>query len=619
MLQATRKRQRIQTVEKRTNENHQEHNKQSGQASGSFLLDLSQAVHGLVQGGWLSARQSQDILSRRRNTDQARLHPLEYLAELDLENQKEPGKLLDLETLSRWLAESANQPYYHIDPLKIDAASVTPLMSLAYAERHQILAVEVSENEILVASAQPWHKGWEDNLKHINRRDIKRVVSNPAEIRRYTGEFYKLAKSITGASREGGINAINTGNLEQLLQLGDAQTPDANDQHIINIVDWLLQYAFDQRASDIHIEPRREKGHIRFRIDGVLHTVYDMPAQVLAAVNSRLKILGRMNVAEKRKPQDGRLKTRSAEGNEVELRLSTLPTAFGEKMVMRIFDPDVLLKGFRDLGFSKDDDRRWHHMVGKPNGIVLVTGPTGSGKTTTLYSTLKDLATPEVNVCTIEDPIEMVEPAFNQMQVQHNIDLTFASGVRALLRQDPDIIMVGEIRDLETAEMAIQAALTGHLVLSTLHTNDAPSAITRLLELGVPDYLIRATVLGVMAQRLVRTLCPDCKQPAPIDPQAWKELTRPWVAEAPAMGAKAVGCLNCRQTGYRGRAGVYEIMPLEGGVRDVLGERTDVDKMRTAAIRNGMHTLRLSGAQKVAAGLTTVEEVLRVTPVTTLS
>ena len=579
-----------------------------------YMLDLSQVVRGLEQAGLLVRSQVEDILSRRRNNEQARMHPLEYLADLGLEHPRKPGKTLELEEMTLWLAKSANQPFFHIDPLKIDASSVTPLMSLAYAQRHQILAVEVNEREIVVASAQPWHTGWEDNLRHVNRRDVRRVVSNPAEIRRYTGEFYKLARSISGASREDGVNAINTGNFEQMLELGNAQTPDANDQHIINIVDWLLQYAFSQRASDIHIEPRRDKGHIRFRIDGVLHTVYEMPTQVLAAVNSRIKILGRMNVAEKRKPQDGRLKTRSTEGNEVELRLSTLPTAFGEKMVMRIFDPDVLLRSFRDLGFSKEDDRRWHQMVKQPNGIVLVTGPTGSGKTTTLYSTLKELATPEVNVCTIEDPIEMVEPAFNQMQVQHNIDLSFASGVRALLRQDPDIIMVGEIRDLETAEMAIQAALTGHLVLSTLHTNDAPSAITRLLELGVPEYLIRATVLGVMAQRLVRTLCPECKQPAPVDEQAWKELTRPWVADAPTMGAKPVGCLSCRNTGYRGRAGVYEIMLLEGAVREQLGDGCDVDKLRNAAIRKGMHTLRLGGAQKVAAGLTTIEEVLRVTP-----
>ncbi len=593
--------------------------KQSGISTSGYLLDLSQLVNGLASDGFLNQTQEQDILSRRRSASQAKLHPLEYLAELELDNHKSSGRLLDLDFLTQWLADKAEQPYYHIDPLKIDASQVTPVMSLAYAERHQILAVELNDREVVVTSAQPWHTGWEDNLRHVNRREIRRVVSNPADIRRYTGEFYKLARSITGATREDGVNAINTGNLEQLLQLGDAQTPDANDQHIINIVDWLLQYAFDQRASDIHIEPRRDKGHIRFRIDGVLHTVYEMPAQVLAAVNSRLKILGRMNVAEKRRPQDGRLKTRSTEGNEVELRLSTLPTAFGEKMVMRIFDPDVLLKNFRDLGFTRDDDSRWKKMVGRPNGIVLVTGPTGSGKTTTLYSTLKELATPEVNVCTIEDPIEMVEPAFNQMQVQSNIDLTFAGGVRALLRQDPDIIMVGEIRDLETAEMAIQAALTGHLVLSTLHTNDAPSAITRLMELGVPDYLIRATVLGVMAQRLVRTLCPDCKEPAPIDSSAWGELTKPWVAAAPAMGAKPVGCLNCRQTGYRGRAGVYEIMMLEGAVRDQLDKECDVDKMRSAAIRSGMRTLRLSGAQKVASGLTTIEEVLRVTPTSIMS
>ena len=297
-------------------------------------------------------------------------------------------------------------------------------------------------------------------------------------------------------------------NLEQMLELGGTKSPEANDAHVVNIVDWLLQYAFDQRASDIHIEPRREKGLIRFRIDGILHHVYELPSAVNTAVTSRLKILGRMDVAEKRRPQDGRIKTKSQDGTEVELRLSTLPTAFGEKMVMRIFDPDVLLRSFNELGLAGDDHRRWQGMTNAANGIVLVTGPTGSGKTTTLYSTLKHLATDEVNVCTIEDPIEMVEPSFNQMQVQHNIDVNFASGVRALMRQDPDITMVGEIRDLETAEMAIQAALTGHLVISTLHTNDAPTAVTRMLDLGVPAYMIKATVLGVMAQRLVRTLSP---------------------------------------------------------------------------------------------------------------
>ena len=580
------------------------------------MLDLAQLVNHLTRDGLITEQQAETVLSHRRNGQQARQHPLEYLSSLQLDNSRQPGTKLDLETLTHWLAEDCGQPYFHIDPLKIDAASVTPVMSQAFAQRHQILAVDVNDQEVVVASSQPWHTGWEENLRHVCQREVRRVVCNPIDLTRYTAEFYKLAKSITGASNTDGLKVAGSGNLEQMLELGNAQAPDANDQHIVNIVDWLLQYAFEQRASDIHIEPRREKGHIRFRIDGVLHTVYDMPVQVTRAVTSRIKILGRMNLAEKRKPQDGRLKTRSEEGSEVELRLSTLPTAFGEKLVMRIFDPDVLLNSFSELGFSKDDDQRWHHMVSQTSGIVLVTGPTGSGKTTTLYSTLKALATPEVNVCTIEDPIEMVEPAFNQMQVQNNIDLTFASGVRALMRQDPDIIMVGEIRDLETAEMAIQAALTGHLVFSTLHTNDAPSAVTRLLELGVPHYLIRATVLGVMAQRLVRTLCPECKQPAGIDEKSWAGLTKPWVADLPKQGAKPVGCQTCRQTGYLGRSGVYELMLLEGETRDLLSDECDIDKLRSVAIREGMHTLRLSGAQKIAAGLTTVEEVLRVTPVT---
>ncbi|SPZ12991.1 secretion pathway ATPase [Pseudomonas aeruginosa] len=541
-------------------------------------------------------------------------HPLEFLAAQQVEDLKRPGRKLDLETLTQWLAEYAGQPYLRIDPLKIDVAAVTPLMSYAFAQRHGILAVALSPEEVTIASAQPFVQGWESNLVHVLKRPIKRVVANPADIQRYTVEFFRLARSVSGAtSPDQKISGV--GNFEQLLNLGAAdQEPDANDAHIVTIVDWLFQYAFQQRASDIHIEPRREQGTVRFRIDGVLHNVYQFPPQVTMAVVSRLKSLGRMNVAEKRKPQDGRVKTKTPDGAEVELRLSTLPTAFGEKMVMRIFDPEVLLKSFDQLGFSADDLRRWQSMTSQPNGIILVTGPTGSGKTTTLYTTLKQLATDEVNVCTIEDPIEMIEPSFNQMQVQHNIDLTFASGVRALLRQDPDIIMVGEIRDLETAEMAIQAALTGHLVLSTLHTNDSPTAITRLLELGVPYYLIRATVLGVMAQRLVRTLCPHCKAPMQLADSDWHELTRPWSAPPPSGAHQAVGCLECRDTGYRGRAGVYEIMLLSDSLKELITADTDLVALRRQAYKEGTRSLRLSGAQKVAAGISTLEEVLRVTP-----
>ncbi|WP_417695272.1 GspE/PulE family protein [Pseudomonas sp.] len=578
-------------------------------------LDLNDLLRQLVAQGFISQDCAETALNaRRRHSASAQLHPLEFIANQHLDDLSRPGKRLDLESLTLWLSQQAGQPYLRIDPLKINVAAVTPLMSYAFAQRHKILAVAVDRDAVTVASAQPYVSSWEADLTHVLKLPIQRVVANPVDIQRLSVEFYRLAKSVSGATTVDQQQS-NLSNFEQLLNLGASdQEPDANDAHIVNIVDWLFQYAFQQRASDIHIEPRREQGTVRFRIDGVLHTVYQFPPQVTMAIISRLKSLGRMNVAEKRKPQDGRVKTKTPDGGEVELRLSTLPTAFGEKMVMRIFDPEVLLKDFDQLGFSADDLRRWQDMTRQPNGIILVTGPTGSGKTTTLYTTLKKLATPEVNLCTIEDPIEMVEASFNQMQVQHNIDLTFAAGVRALMRQDPDIIMIGEIRDLETAEMAIQAALTGHLVLSTLHTNDAPSAISRLLELGVPHYLIKATVLGVMAQRLVRTLCPHCKAPLTLDEDDWQTLTRPWQAPLPANAQQAVGCLECRDTGYRGRAGVYEIMQLTDSVKGLIHPDTDLLAVRRQAFKEGMRSLRLSGAQKVAAGLTTVEEVLRVTP-----
>ncbi|WP_145013103.1 GspE/PulE family protein [Pseudomonas oryzihabitans] len=577
-------------------------------------LDLGDILRELVSQQRIDQQTAEQCLLLRRGSANPQQHPLEFLAAQSVDDLSRPGRKLDLDSLTRWLAEYSGQPFYRIDPLKVDVASVTPLMSYAFAQRNKILAVAVSPDEVTVASAQPFVHSWESNLTHVLQRPIKRVVASPADITRYTQEFFRLARSVTGASAVE-QKTSGVGNFEQLVNLGASDgEPDANDAHIVNIVDWLFQYAFQQRASDIHVEPRREQGAVRFRIDGVLHTVYQFPAQVTLAVVSRIKNLGRMNVAEKRKPQDGRIKTRMAGEKEVELRLSTMPTAFGEKLVMRIFDPDVLLKSFDQLGFSADDLRRWAGMTGQPNGIILVTGPTGSGKTTTLYTTLKQLATPEVNVCTIEDPIEMVEDAFNQMQVQPNIEVTFASGVRALMRQDPDIIMIGEIRDLETAEMAIQAALTGHLVLSTLHTNDAPSSVSRLIELGVPYYLIRATVLGVMAQRLVRTLCPACKTPTELDPAAWQELTKPWNAPLPTGAMQPAGCPECRDTGYRGRAGVYEILTLSDSLRELITADTDITALRRQAFKEGMRSLRLSGAQKIAAGFTTVEEVLRVTP-----
>ncbi len=544
------------------------------------------------------------------------VHPLVFLAEQKIPDPSRPGRLLDMEFLLHWLGERSGQAVHEIDPLKIRVGAVAEVMSRAFAQRHRILAVDVTDEEVVIASAEPWIRGWERNLEHVLRKRIRRVLADPRDIIRHTAEFYSMARSVRGARSSSTAPGAAPGvvNLEQMLELGSMQEPDANDQHIVNIVDWLLQYAFEQRASDIHIEPRRDQGHVRFRIDGVLHSVYELPQQVCAAVTSRIKILGRMDVAEKRRPQDGRLKTRSPAGGEVELRLSTLPTAFGEKLVMRIFDPDLLQKSFAELGLEDEDLRRWQAMTATGNGIVLVTGPTGSGKTTTLYSTLRRLATPEVNVCTIEDPIEMVEDSFNQMQVNHGIKLDFSSGVRALMRQDPDIIMVGEIRDLETAHMAVQAALTGHLVLSTLHTNDSPGSISRLLELGMPAYLIKATLRGIMSQRLVRILCTACKMSAPTDLDAWEQLVHPFKLPAPEHTARPMGCKACRETGYAGRQGIYELLVNSPAVAACITPQMEAREVRSIAMAEGMRTLRLAGAARVASGQTTIEEVMRVAP-----
>ncbi len=544
------------------------------------------------------------------------LHPLVHVADAKLKAASPPHRLLTLDVLSEWAAGKAGLPYARIDPLKVDFSKIADLMSVSYATRFRILPVEVTASEVVLATSEPFLVEWIAEMQRIWRRDVRRVFANPVDVTRYIAEFFTLARSVKGAAAKGGASSQNS--FEQLVELGNARAAgrqfDSNDAHIVQIVDWLWQYAFDQRASDIHLEPRRDQGVVRFRIDGVLHQVYQVPTAVMSAMTSRVKLLGRMDVIEKRRPQDGRIKTLTATGAEVELRLSTLPTAFGEKLVMRIFDPEVVVKDFGELGFSEDDAARWNAMTARPYGIVLVTGPTGSGKTTTLYSTLKALASEEVNVCTIEDPIEMVEGAFNQMQVQNVLDLGFAEGVRALMRQDPDIIMVGEIRDLETAEMAVQAALTGHLVLSTVHTNDAPSAITRLLELGVPAYLLNATVIGIMAQRLVRTLCPHCKAEGPLDPATWKALIAPFRTDAPPAVQRPVGCIECRMTGYRGRTGIYEVLEVTPEIKALVSATPEIDAIRKRGLREGMRPLRVSGAVKIAAGVTTVEEVLKATP-----
>jgi general secretion pathway protein E len=574
-------------------------------------VDWRLLVQWLHQDGVIAKEEAQRTIARCSQAESAQ-HALVRLASVSMLRASD-GKPLDIELLTQWLAARAGLDYLRIDPLKVDVGKVADAMSAAYAERHKVLTVVVAPAQITVATAEPFVTDWVAEVERQSKRSVRRVVSSPQEIHRYTAEFYALAKSVRAASKSG----VNNGaSFEQLVELGKTNKQlDANDQGVVQVVDWLWQYAFDQRASDIHLEPRREQGVIRFRIDGVLHPVYQMPMGVLNAMTARIKLLGRMDVVERRRPQDGRIKTRNPRGDEVEMRISTLPTAFGEKMVMRIFDPDNTVKELDALGFTAHDATRWENLVKRPHGIILVTGPTGSGKTTTLYSTLKRVATEEVNVSTVEDPIEMIEASFNQTQVQPQLDFGFPQGLRALMRQDPDIIMVGEIRDRETAEMAVQAALTGHLVFSTLHTNDAPSAVTRLMELGVPSYLINATLLGVLAQRLVRTLCKLCKvRDESANRDALAELVKPWQINGGYKPYKPVGCVDCRMTGFMGRMGLYELLVVSEAFKSKVNDEPVTDALRKQAVADGMRPLRLAGALRVAEGLTLIEEVLASTP-----
>ncbi len=575
-------------------------------------LEWRRLLRWLLEDGIISAANHEQTSHRFAAGDSVQ-HPLVRLANAELMNAK-TGKPLDIEMLTEWVAGHCGLPYLRIDPLKVDVGRVADVMSITYAERRRALPLQFGLSEVTVATSEPFDLGWVPEIEAHTRKALKMVVCNPLDVVRFTTEFYTLQRSVKAAIKTGEMTS--TASFEQLVELGRSNKQlDANDQGVVQVVDWLWQYAFDQRASDIHLEPRRDLSVIRFRIDGVMHTVYQLPPGVMNAMVARVKLLGRMDVVEKRRPLDGRIKTRNPQGDEVEMRLSTLPTAFGEKMVMRIFDPDTTVKQLDALGFGSHDAQRWESLVSRAHGIILVTGPTGSGKTTTLYSTLRRLATDEVNVCTIEDPIEMIQPAFNQTQVQPTIDLGFAEGLRSLMRQDPDIIMVGEIRDLETAEMAIQAALTGHLVFSTLHTNDAASAITRLADLGVPPYLISATVIGVLAQRLVRTLCANCKQPDEVTTaETIDEVVKPWRINGKVKPYKAVGCLECRMTGYRGRAGLYELLNISAAAGACIHPVPDIAKLRKQGLSEGLRPLRLAGAMKVAEGQTTIEEVLRATP-----
>ncbi len=575
-------------------------------------LEWRRIVQWLREDGVIAVEEAQRTVARLAQAESSQ-HPLVRLASVAMARASD-DKPLDIEALTEYLATRVGLDYLRIDPLRVDVGKVAETMSANYAERHKVLPVQVTPNEVVIATSEPFITDWVAEVERQARRTVRRVLVNPLDLQRYTVEFFALAKSVRNAQKTSG--SLSASSFEQLVELGKSSKQlDANDQGVVKVVDWLWQYAFDQRASDIHLEPRREQGVIRFRIDGVLHPVYQMPLSVMAAMVARVKLLGRMDVIERRRPQDGRIKTRNLRGDEVEMRLATLPTAFGEKMVMRIFDPDTAFKDLDALGFSSHDAQRWEALIARPHGVILVTGPTGSGKTSTLYSTLKRVATEAVNVSTIEDPIEMIEPSFNQTQVQPQIDFDFPEGVRALMRQDPDIIMVGEIRDQQTAQMAVQAALTGHLVFSTLHTNDAPSAVTRLMELGIPNYLLSATLIGVLAQRLVRTLCKLCKQPEEgASSEALTEAVKPWKLSGGYQPFKPVGCIECRMTGFRGRIGLFELLTVTEALKQGITHEPSIDSLRRQAVQDGMRPLRLAGALHVAQGMTTLVEVMASTP-----
>jgi general secretion pathway protein E len=576
----------------------------------------------LQNAGFIDAKQKTEVdnldrqlraqsrSARARGEEEA--SPFKALMGMNLSDASGSGTRIDDFLLARLIAEDAGLKFFKIDPLKLDVEMIESKISRPFAKKHRMTPVAVRDGKLIVAVVNPFDTVAFDTYHQMVKQEIEIVVSSESDIMGVITEQYGFRASVTKAGRDLGRGAIDLSNLEQYVKLKSGNEIETSDAHIVNAVDFLLQHAYDSRASDIHIEPKREAAMIRFRIDGVLHEIQRVPKLVNLAITSRIKTMCRMDIAEKRRPQDGRIKT-EREGKEVELRVSTLPTAFGEKLVMRIFDPDVLLRDLSGLGFYEDELNTFGEWIKRPHGIILVTGPTGSGKTVTLYSALKSLASPEINITTIEDPIEMVWDDFNQTTVQTKIGITFPAALRTILRQDPDIIMVGEIRDQETAENAVQAALTGHLVFSTLHTNDSATSVTRLIDLGIQPFLISSTLVGTMAQRLMRRICEDCKRNRPLSVEEAGMLNLQAPPGKRIIVKEGAGCIRCRNTGYFGRTGIFEILPIDNAIRDLIDRSEDFLKIKEMAVKRGMRTLRQSALRKLAEGVTSFEEVVRVT------
>jgi general secretion pathway protein E len=592
---------------------------------------LVEILDTLVDAGLVHAGQRQDVLNRGK--DLARHVLLDRRAELrrllgrqrvsyalsDLElvaafrfKRADNDQVLDEETITETVARAHGYPFVRIDPLKLDYKLVVDAFGGPFAERHLVIAVEDRPDALTVAVTDPWNTELLGSLAQYKQKPIRPVMAPKCEIMRVIAEFHGFRRSMRAAERELASDLPDLGNLEALYKVGSAQELDATDQPIVQAVWYLLSYAYENRASDIHVEPKREDALVRMRIDGVLHAVHRMPKAVIPAILSRIKLLARLDIAEKRRPQDGRFKTQFGR-DEVELRVSTVPTAFGEKAVIRIFDPGVLRQPLAELGFFPRELRVYEELIRSTNGMVLITGPTGSGKTTTLYSTLHHIHSPRINICTLEDPIEMVHENFAQIAMNPKAGITFGSALRNVLRQDPDVIMVGEIRDPETAEGAVQAALTGHLVLSTLHTNDAPSAVSRLLDLDIYPFLISGTLLGVVAQRLVRRICSGCAVEEVLTSEQIEQLRIPGAEGRRLRVKRGEGCVRCRGTGYRGRLGVFEIMRMTPRLQRLVQARAPAQEIKREALHDGMLTLREYAIKKMARGETTFEEVVAMT------
>jgi len=581
------------------------------------LLKKARAVEIMRKKDALLEKLDKIRQKKYENTPSAELinNPLtivDVITSLNLRRMDNPALPLDEETIYQTLANEWEIPFYKLDPLKLDLNIVTTTIPRSFAMKHLVLPGDVQDGVLTVATPDPFNLVVLDDISMASKLRVQVAVSPKTDVIKLINEFFGFKTSIVAAQDQFGGPSVDLGNLEQYVRLRSSEELPSNDQHIVNAVNHLFLYAFDQKASDIHIEPKREITQVRMRIDGVLHSIYKLPKTVHSAIVSRIKNLSRMDMAEKRRPQDGRIKTDKGDV-EVEIRVSTVPVAFGEKVVMRIMDPDILFRDLDQLGFEPIDLERYHKFIEMPHGVILVCGPTGSGKSTTLYSTLQKIHTPTINITTVEEPIEMVHESFNQIAVQSQVGITFGSILRNILRQDPDVIMIGEMRDLETAENAIQAALTGHLVLSTLHTNDAPSAIMRLLDLGVPHFLIQSTLVGIMAQRLVRKVCAYCKESFKIDGDQLRSMGLDLGRNGSLELTRGKGCEKCRGTGYKGRTCIVELMPFTESIRQLTGVQADISALRAKAREEGMRTLRESAVEKLLKGITTYQEVLRVT------